>query len=318
MTSALNWRRPRLTSKTAGMIGGFALGVLFAASGFAAEGKASRKPSNEAQYVTGKVTGVEKKGKVATVAIEKDGGETMSLEITKKVDFAVVGPGSADLIRPNCMVSTEAIKGNNQTLMGKDFIIYVGLNPLARAEPDPKRENVYLICAQVISADQEAMVVNLGDLGPQKLAYEPDADITYTVHSGDPTLAAEGSEIEIEGAQKGSKFIASKVRVTVKEPLTAEVVYANEKGKTATKKGAASSKTTKSRAGKTKDDAGDGEGAETTDPFGVKEPGAKKPAKAVKSKKNAEGVEMEDPFGISGKKDAKKPKKAPAKPDTDE
>ena len=72
-------------------------------------------------------------------------------------------------------------------------------------------------------------MVNFGARGVRRVMFDSAANITVKVISSDVNYLVEGSEVELEGIQRGTKFLPSAVKVTHKDPFKAEELFANQK-----------------------------------------------------------------------------------------
>jgi hypothetical protein len=250
---------------------------LFWPSGAVAQGGKSKK-GNEAEKVNGTVTEIEKKGKATTLSIDKEGGGNLEVLVTPRLKFSVTGNGDTGLIQPKSVLSSEKIVKTNNELFGHQFTLHVGNPPPFSVKREPGGGDWYHVCGQVVAMDDKSVTLNFGASGgTQKLTFEEGTEPEVTVISNDPDLVVEGSKVELEGMTRGSKFIPSKVTVTLEKPLTIDDLQAASNDKKASKtKGAATAK------------------------------GGKKPAKAKTDE--PEGIPTEDtadPFGVLGKKEGK-------------
>lgn len=228
-----------------------------------AQGTKSKRGS---EHVTGKVTSVEKKGRAAKLIIQREeGDEPLEILVTTKTPFTIVAPGDAEFLRPGQIISSELAFSNNQ-FFAHDITVYHGhqqLPPLFRR--DPQNPQVVLIRGVITAAEDEALLVNAG--GPKKITIEAGAVIT--VHSNDTDLVPEGAAVELEGTQRGTRFLPTKITVTLDKPLVADEVFDESRGR----KGKADDdddKSSRRKKGKSKLDKPKGDPVgETADPFGL-------------------------------------------------
>lgn len=246
------------------------LTVGFSPSIVSAQGAKSKKAAPEAEKKTGKIASVEKKGKAATLTIELEDGGKLEVLVTAKLPFSVSGPGDAGYLQPKVFISSDSVIMSNNELFGRQFTVHLGNNPPPQAKKDATAD-VYHVCGQIVSADNESMTVNFGTAGTKKVSFEQGANLTVAVQSTDPDLAAEGAAVEVEGTTRGAKFLPSKVSVTLEKMPAAEEVFAGDK-KGAKAKATATAKpsATPKKSGKTSKDEPSGDPiGKASDPFGV-------------------------------------------------
>ena len=250
---------------------------------------AKGKKGAEAEKVTGKVTEVERKGKAATLTVEKDDGGTLEVAVTTKLPVLVTGKGDQSCIQPKAWVTSQQAVLANQELFAKSFTVYLGKAPPAHCGSDPMSMEVYQISGQVTAAGSEAFVLNCGDeFGTHRVSFEQGARIDVTVNSSEHDLIEAGNKIELEGMTRAGKFVPSKATVTVEKLLTGDDLFPDAKK---AKKGAPAAKTagTAKKTGKKDEPEGDAAAAGNSgDPFGVLGNDAKKaPDKKAPDKKPA-------------------------------
>jgi len=238
----------------------------------AAQGNRAKK-GPETEKINGKVTEIEKKGKAVTLTIEKDDGNQMEVLVTPKLKLEITGKGDASFFQPKTWISSESVFKSNNELFGRQFTVHLGVAPQPHVKPDSTAPDVYHVAGQLLSSTDSALTMNFGAAGTKKITFEEGASLEVTVNATDPDLIVEGSEVEVEGMTRGTKFLPSRVAVTLEKPLTAEDILAAEKDK----KGSKGKTATK---------------------------GGKKPAKGKTDEPEGEGAA--DPFGVLGKKDGKK------------
>lgn len=226
--------------------------------------KAVKKPGTENQKVPGKIVAVERKGKVATLTVEKEGGEKLEVLVpSTKVTFGIVGKGDVAFIRPGTMVSTTAVQSQNQ-LFAKEFTVFLGSRTAPRVVQDPMKPTEYQVFGAVTAVDDDSVSLNFGPpAGVRKIMFDKAGDgIVVNVNSSDPALAVEGAAVEMEGLTRSGKFLPSGLTVTLADPLKADDVFnADAKAKTPPKTAASKPAT---KAGKAAEPAVD-----TSDPFGL-------------------------------------------------
>lgn len=272
-------------------------GLLLAGSpAFAQAAKTAKKGAPEPEKVSGKISEIERKGKLVTFVIERDDGGKLEVMVTPKLGFSVTAKGDQAFLQPRVGISSDKLFVANNELFGKEFNVHLGAAPGAFLRRDPQSAEAYHIGGMITAADAQSVTVNIGAAGkPQKITFEQGAEVTINVVSTDPALVVEGSTVELEGNTRGTKFLPTKLAVTLEQPLTAEDVLADKKGgktaKTATgSKSAATSKSSKSAKGAKDDPAGDAAGA-ANDPFGLL---GKKDAKGTKAPEKKEADEKKE------------------------
>lgn len=261
-----------------------------------AQGAKGRK-GTEPDKIAGTVTEVERKGKTATLKIEKEDGGKLEVLVTPRMKFTVTGRGDSSLLQPKTIVSSERVVKSNDELFGHEFIVHIGAAPQFSLQRDADGGDWFHVCGQVLAADPKSMTLSFGpENGTQRIAFEEGMPIAITVNSNDTELVTEGSKVELEGATRGAKFLPSRVMVTLEKPLTADDLQALTHDKKSAKKGATAAKGAK-KTGKTKTDDSDASPTDSTsDPFGVlgkKDGGAKSGDKPAPEKKgNDKGTDQ--------------------------
>lgn len=277
--------------------------LTFPASSALAQAKGQRK-GPEAEKISGKITGVEAKGKAATLTVEGDGGQTLEVLLTAKTRLSVSAPGELANIQPKTFLVAERAVESNNLLFARKFDLYLGgQTPAATIQRDPKAPEVFYIAGMVTGIDKEGVLLNVGG-ALKPVRFEQGAPPEIRVFSSQIDLIREGAEIEMEGNTRNGKFLPNSVLVSLDAPLTAEEL-SGRKPKAAPKtaaKGATKGKKPPS------DDPGSPAGTSTDDPFGFAN--KKKGAKTEAPKTEAPlGGDSTDPFGFN-KKD--KPQDKPA------
>lgn len=190
------------------------------------------KKGPETEKIEGKVTGIEKKGKAATVTIEEDDGQTHEVLLPARLKVAINGKGDADFLRPKVWVSSQKVVMVNNLLFCSRYTVHVGTNPPPLLRPEQGSEEIYHVSGQVVAIDDNSVTLNVGNpKQTQKIAFEVGAPLDIAVSMADLDLIVEGSEIELEGVSRGTKFTPQKATVKLAQPLTAAEVFGAEKGK---------------------------------------------------------------------------------------
>lgn len=246
------------------------------------------KKKNEAQVINGKLTAIEKKGKVTEWKVEVEGGDPIEITFTAKIpQLEITGKADSGFLQPETVISAVANRQGND-LTFKDYTVHLGATPQLRMVRDQNSPvESYEICAVILAADGDNLRLNTGrGVFNAKLAQGAEASIEST----DPTMVPEGNPVSIEGVTRSGKFLPSKVKVSLDKVVSGEEYFASQsapKSKTASKsKEKDTSRTTKSKTTKTKDEPATvtGGGLEASDPFGLK----KKPSAKSEEKKREE------------------------------
>jgi hypothetical protein len=282
------------------------LAIVLSVSGSASVACAQTKKVAE-ETVNGTLGTVEKKGKTAKITVSRDDGDNLEVMLTPKMRLMIEGAGDRECLRPNTVVECDATMSNN-LFFSSVFRVYVGLGqPQVGAQRDPMAPDQYKLIGQVLAVDETGLMVNLGPQGggQKRLNFDNAGQVSkVTVVSSDVNFLEEGQDIELTGLMRAGKLLPASIKVTRKEPFTADDLFTNSK--TAAKSKAAAAKTAASK--KTKAGA-DGDTSAGADPFGVM---GKKDVKSKGSTKD-KPLSVSDPFGAA-KKDTKAPATNPAKP----
>jgi hypothetical protein len=164
---------------------------------------------------------------------------------------------------------------SNGELFGRKFNVYAAemIRP-GLFSRDPKNQEVWHICGQVVAVDATSVTLNYGG-SIKKINFEQGDELDVTVHTQDAHLVVEGSAVELEGNTRAGRFLTNRVAVTLDKPLTADDLAGPADRKEAKTKSAPGAKSRKP-------------GKEHSD----------EPDKAPRAKEN-------DPFGVLGGKDGK-------------
>lgn len=261
----------------------------------------SKKP--EPETFTGKVSSIQMKGRIATIKVDTESGDTLTVIVTPKVAFTVTARAEADLLKKlgkePVMISAERTVWNEATK------VYVAatLTVYHKVKVQQRRTEMnggVDFCAPLISATDKEVV--LGG-GINKVVPE-GATFALNVVSNDASLVTEGAQAELEGIKKGEKFLASRLAITLDKELTAEEV-SMKKGPKAKPTAKSADKTDDKPAEKGTDkpaEKGDGKPLAASDPF--------KDVKNVQDDKSKKGgLTATDPFkgGVKGDKTPKGP-----------
>lgn len=247
---------------------------------------AQTSKKREVQTVTGKVTTIEKKGKVTEWTVEVEGGDPIEITFTAKTpQLEVTGKADSGFLRPGTVISAVANKqGNNLTF--KDYTVHLGLTPGPRMVRDRNSPvESYEICAQIVQVDGENLLLNVG-AGRQVARLDQAAEAS--IQSTDPATVPEGSPVSLEGFTRSGKFQPNKVVVNLEKVVSGEEYFASlnaPKTKAGAKSKDDSPKSTKSKTAKSKDDGAAGAGGvDASDPFGLKKKSSAKPEKKEEKK----------------------------------
>jgi hypothetical protein len=238
-----------------------------------AQGAKAKKGAAE-EKKTGTIASVDKKGKTTTITVEESDGEKFDVQINAKTNFVVHGVGDVTYFKHGPMyVSAENVLRNtaNNYLSAKKFKLHLGgRTPGDVMEADPVNPDVFRIGGTVVDSDDKGVAVEVqGER--YEIAFEGESP-GVTFDSTEPEHAVVGSAIEVEGATKAGKFLASSIVVTPEKPLSADEAFGSGdkkpvKSKTKTAKKTAS-KTDKT-GDKSTDDSADKPKTNSADPFNV-------------------------------------------------
>ena len=265
----------------------------------------AQKPEPETH--TGKVSSIQMKGRIATIKIETDAGDTFSVIVTPKVAFTVTAKAEADLLKKlgkePVMISAERTVWNEATK------VYVAGTLTVYHKIKVKNGRTEMnggvdFCAPLVTGTDKEVI--LGG-GINKVVPE-GATFALNVVSNDATLVTEGAQAELEGIKKGEKFLASRLAITLDKELTAEDVSMKKGSKAKT-----TSKPAEKADDKPADKATDKPADKATDKTDGKPLAATDPFKDTKDLKDDKakkgGLTATDPFkgGVKGDKTPKGP-----------
>ena len=196
--------------------------AVLAVCAFAAEALAQKKVETEKK--SGKLTSVEKKGKAAAVKLETDDGETLEVQVTPRMQFAIEAPGEKDILRPATWVSCTNIVQVNNLFFAKDFLVHIG--PAPRAGAQKNMNNSWDVAGQIGAVADDSITLRTG----AKIMFD-EGECNVKVMTNDVSLLEEGAAAEVEGTRRGEKFLPLRMLVTLDTTLTAEDVHGAVKGK---------------------------------------------------------------------------------------
>ncbi|MBI5759203.1 MAG: hypothetical protein HZA46_11860 [Planctomycetales bacterium] len=180
--------------------------------------QASKK--KEAQMVSGKVTAIEKKGKVTEWTVEVEGGDPIEITFTAKTpQLAITGKADSGFLRPGTVISAIANReGNN--LAFKDYTVHLGNVPAPRMVRDRNSPvESYEFVGAIIEVDGENLRLNLGS-GAFNAKMQQGSEAS--VQSTDPSMVPEGSQVSLEGFTKSGKFVPNKVIANLDKVISGE------------------------------------------------------------------------------------------------
>jgi hypothetical protein len=211
----------------------------------------------EIETKSGKLTSVEKKGKAAAVKVETDDGETLDVQVTPRMQFAIQAPGEKEILRVGTWVSVSGVAQVNNLFFSENYLVHIGAVPQAKMQKN--MNNSWDVAGPIGAVADDSITLRSG----AKIMFD-EGKCNVTVQTNDIALLEEGAPAQIEGTKRGEKFLTQRMMVTLDKTLTAEDVYGPAKGK---------AKKTTARTTKTTDDKAAGDKADApkaTDPFSKK------------------------------------------------
>jgi hypothetical protein len=180
--------------------------------------------------ITGKVVGVEARGKAAKLTVATDIGE-QTYDITPKVDLEIVSTGDETCLVKGLFVKVDAVE-SNQKYFGTVFSVYpehVGRIPPAAAVKAPKEagqsQNRHFITGEIASftpaADPDAKydLLELKGMGKATLTVYMEKNRTVNVVQGDPARILKDQPAVITGKKAGNKLLPSVITINTGEKL---------------------------------------------------------------------------------------------------
>ena len=195
----------------------------------------------ELSSLTGKISGIEYKGKTTTVTVKGDTDE-QSVDLTAKVAVEISSEGDDGFLTPGLFVKIEAIEVN-QKFFGSGFEVFpqmVGKIPPASAVKPPAQPGQsvsrHIVSGEIVKHTPPAEGEKYGHLelrqmGKATLSVLVEPQHTVHVVLSDPTKLDEGQAATVTGRKAGDKFVAQKVSVTSTKKLKAEESLAELTGK---------------------------------------------------------------------------------------
>ena len=194
-----------------------------------------------ATSLTGKISGIERKGKVTTVTVKGDTGE-QSAELTAKVAVEITSDGDDGFLSPGLFVKVDSVE-TNKRFFGTSFEVFPqmeGKLPLATAFKPPGQPgqsvNRHIVSGEIVKHTPPAEGEKYGQLelrlaGRATLSVLVEPQHTVKVVLSDPATLEEGQAATVTGRKSGDKFVAQKVSVISTKKLKAEESLAELTGK---------------------------------------------------------------------------------------
>jgi hypothetical protein len=172
--------------------------------------------------LSGRVTAVETKGKVAKLTVSTDMGE-LAIELTPKVELEIVSRGDETCLAPGLFARVEAIESNKQ-FFGSTFTLYPdhqGRVPPANAVKAPREpgqsQNRYFLAGEIAEfeskPDEKYDQLALKGTGRNSLPLYVERNRTIRVVQTDPAKIEVGQSVSLWGRKAGNRFLATKVTV---------------------------------------------------------------------------------------------------------
>lgn len=274
-----------------------------------------------AETIKGTVVSIEKEktGKNYKLKMTRaDDSEEMDVSITGRTSLFVNAKGDEGFLKPEAFVETKVTK-DQEMFTADEMTVYLGmlnnLQPKMMQDPDDPEKSIN-VAGSIVAMDTDAFMLDCG-MERLKINYERGSDVNLKI--ADPTLIAQGDEIEVEGTILKSKkvFNATGVQATKSEPIT-WIDYQAQQEEKKKSKGSAASKskvTTKTKTEtktETKKTTTGGKANPKVDPFGVgagdkdADPDEEKAGDAKKVDSKKEPVKKEATKKTAPKKDSAK------------
>lgn len=172
--------------------------------------------------LSGQVTAVDTKAKVARLTVSTDMGE-FTIELTPKLDLEILSVGDDSCLTSGLMVRVEAIESNQQ-YFGHTVWLYPnhpGRIPPANAvkappEPGQSRSRYFLtgeITQFVSKPDEKYDQLALKGTGRNILSLYLERNRSIRVVHTDPTKIEVGQSVTLVGRKAGTRFVATKVTI---------------------------------------------------------------------------------------------------------
>ena len=195
------------------------------------------KPENKP--LKGTLKEIKKKGRAFRFVLQSEaGGEPVELPITPKIQFAVEAKGDAGFLKERQIASGTAVL-TNKMLFVKNWYVHVGpaarkIRPFIRKADKKVGQSVnsYDLAGTILGRqasedfpEYETLKLNISNLRGQPVFIDKGA--TVTVQSSDPSMAKEGSPVEIyQVPAPGNRFRIAALKVLLKEPIKSEDYFA--------------------------------------------------------------------------------------------
>jgi hypothetical protein len=196
----------------------------------------------ESPTQSGTLQEVQTKGRISTLVIQTDAGESYEVKVTPQLNFAVTAPGDEGFVAPGVFISGRGPLTQEKVFLN-DVSVYLfppGRRPPAgriqKADPkDGESLAVYQVAGEVAAAGPAEGYPEYTDLNLKVGGRVPDVwlekDYKVQVYSADPAHAAAGAKVEVlMKPLRGGKFLPVGVKVLREEPFqSAELLGASDK-----------------------------------------------------------------------------------------
>ena len=186
----------------------------------------------EPTAITGKISGIERKGKTTTVTVKGDTDEQV-IELTAKVAVEITSEGDDGFLIPGLFVKVDAVE-TNKKYFGNSFEVFpqmTGKIPPAAAVKPPGQPgqsvNRYIVSGEIVKhtppADGEKYGhMELRQAGKATLSVLVEPQHAVKVVLSDPATLEGGQTAIVTGRKSGDKFVAQKFAVTTTKKLKAD------------------------------------------------------------------------------------------------
>ncbi len=179
--------------------------------------------------LTGKVAGVETKGRTTTLTVTDDGGNEHEFALTPKVELEIVAVGDDGFLTEGQMVQIDAVE-SNESFFGTTFSVYPhysGRPVPAKAVKAPpsagQSQNRHFVSGEIVRLDDKGdgkyhlLQLKLNPKSQLAVYVEPTHQVRVILT--DPSAIKEGQEVRVTGRQTGQRLTPTKITIVTGETL---------------------------------------------------------------------------------------------------
>ncbi|TWT62275.1 hypothetical protein [Rubinisphaera italica] len=190
---------------------------------------------SETETITGKLVSLDAKGRNKTLIITTEDGEEKEFLLNSRVPVEVRAKSDESMLVNGFFVKGIINRPNQETLMGKSFVVYPELKgrlpvgTFAKAPPKPgTSKGDYFISGEITGrgpdpdyADFERLLITLSGKNTAPILMKKN--ISVSISLSDAKYIKPGSLVTVEGTpQRNGRFTITEVTIATDETFTSE------------------------------------------------------------------------------------------------